>query len=90
MSRFGRASRWIGASSWLLPGSLAVIALSVPALATDWSLRFGASESLTLDDNLDLTETDRDAGLTTSTAVDLNLLGTGKTYCQCGRKRDAT
>ena len=80
MSRFGRASQWIGASSWLLRGSLAALAVSGPALATDWSLRFGASQSLTADDNLDLTETDRDAGLSSSTAIDLNLLGTGKTY----------
>ncbi len=80
MSRIGRASRWIGASSWLLRGSLAALAVSGPALATDWSLKFGASESITLDDNLDLTEFDRDAGLTSSTAVDLNLLGVGKTY----------
>lgn len=70
----------MGASSWLLRGSLAVIALSGPALATDWSLEFGASESLTLDDNLDLEEDERDAGLVSSTAFDLNLLGTGKTY----------
>ncbi|MBZ0260011.1 MAG: porin family protein [Hyphomicrobiales bacterium] len=80
MSRFGRASRWIGATSWPLRVSLAALALSGPALATDWSLRFGASQSLTVDDNLDLTETNRDAGLMSSTAVDLNLLGTGKTY----------
>ena len=77
MSRFGRASQWIGASSWPLRVSLAALALSGPALATDWSLRFGASQSLTVDDNLDLTETNRDAGLISSTAVDLNLLGTG-------------
>ena len=80
MSRFGRATSWIGASSWLLRGSLAALAVSGPALATDWSLKFGASESLTLDDNLDLDETNRDAVLTSSTAVVLNLLGTGKTY----------
>ena len=80
MSRFGRASKWIGASSWLLRGSLAALAVSGPALATDWSLKFGASQSLTADDNLDLTEFDRDAGLTSSTAFDLNLLGLGKTY----------
>ena len=80
MSRFGRASQWIGASSWPLRLSLAALALSGPALATDWSLRFGASQSLTVDDNLDLTETNRDAGLMSSTAVDLNLLGTGKSY----------
>lgn len=80
MSRFGRASRWFGASSWLLQLGCAGLAVTVPALAADWSLKFGASQSLTVDDNLDLTETNRDAGLTSSTAMDLNLLGTGKTY----------
>ena len=80
MSRFGRASRWIGATSWPLRVSLAALAVSGPALATDWSLKFGAFQSITLDDNLDLEEDDRDAGLTSSTAFDLNLLGLGKTY----------
>lgn len=76
MARFGSASRWVGASSWLL---LLGAALSLPAFGADWSLKFGASESLTLDDNLDLEEHDRDAGLISSTAFDLDLLAAGKT-----------
>ena len=80
MSRFGRAFRWVGASSWLLHVGVAALALSGPALAADWSLEFGASESLTFDDNLDLEEYDRDAGLISSTAFDLDLLALAKTY----------
>ncbi len=80
MSRFGRASRWIGATSWPLRVSLAALAVSGPALAADWSLRFGASQSLTVDDNLDLTEVDRDFGMTSSTAFDLDLQALAKTY----------
>lgn len=76
MARFGSASRWVGASSWLL---LLGAALSVPAFGADWSLKFGASESLTFDDNLDLDEHDRDAGMNSSTAFDLDLLAAGKT-----------
>jgi hypothetical protein len=79
MSRFGKASRWIGASSWLLRLTAAALAASMPALAADWSLKFGAAESLTLDDNLDLEEEERDAGLITSTSIDLDLLATAKT-----------
>lgn len=80
MSWFGRAFRWIGTSSWFLQVGVAAFALSAPALAADWSLRFGASESLTFDDNLDLSESDRDAGLTSSTSFDLDLLALAKTY----------
>ena len=79
MSWFGRAFR-AGTSSWFLQVSFAALAVSAPALAADWSLEFGASESLIFDDNLDLDENDRDAGLTSSTAFDLNLLATAKTY----------
>ena len=80
MSRMGRAFRWVGAKSWLLQALAAVTLLGAPALAADWSLQFGASESLTFDDNLDLTEFDRDAGLISSTAFDLDLLALAKTY----------
>lgn len=80
MSWVGSASRWVGTNNWFLHLGAVVLTVSAPALAADWSLKFGASESLTLDDNLDLTETNRDQGLTSSTAFDLNLLGTGKTY----------
>jgi hypothetical protein len=79
MFRFVRAPLWIGASSWLLRGSFAVLALSVPALAADWSLEFGASQSLTADDNLDLEEHNRDAGLISSTSFDLDLQALAKT-----------
>ena len=79
MSWFGSASRWLGASSWLLLLSVAATAVSAPAVAADWSLKFGASESLTADDNLDRTEIDRDAGLISSTSFDLDLLAAGKT-----------
>jgi hypothetical protein len=80
MSRMGRAFRWVGARSWWLQALAAVTLLGAPALAADWSLQFGASESLTFDDNLDLTEFDRDAGLISSTAFDLDLLALAKTY----------
>ena len=80
MSRWGRAFRWVGSRSWLLHVSVAALALSGPAIAADWSLEFGASESLTLDDNLDLDENDRDAGLISSTAFDLDLQALAKTY----------
>ena len=66
----------MGASSWLLREVLRRC-VSGPALAADWSLEFGASESLTFDDNLDLEEDDRDAGLISSTSFDLDLLGAG-------------
>ena len=80
MSSLGRASRWFGARSRWLQVLAGVAALSAPALAADWSLRFGASESLTVDDNLGLDETNRDAGLTSSTSFDLDLLAKAKTY----------
>ncbi len=79
MSWFGRAFPWVGTSSWLLQLGTAVLAITAPALAADWSLKFGASESLTVDDNLDLEEVDRDAALVSSTSFDLNLLATAKT-----------
>ena len=69
MSWFGKAFLGAGTSSWFLQVSFAALAVSAPALAADWSLEFGASESLIFDDNLDLDENDRDAGLTSSTAV---------------------
>ena len=70
----------MGASSLLLGANVAAVALIGPALAADWSLEFGASESLTFDDNLELEEDDRDAGIKSSTGFDLDLLGVGKTY----------
>ena len=79
MSRVGRASRWVGANNWFLQLSAVVLTVSAPALAADWSLKFGASEFLTFDDNLDLDEHNRDAGLISSTSFDLNLLATAKT-----------
>lgn len=79
MSWVGSASRWVGTSNWFLQLSAVVLTVSAPALAADWSLRLGASESLTFDDNLDLDENDRDAGLVSSTSFDLNLLATAKT-----------
>ena len=79
MSWVGSASRWVGTSNWFLQLSAVVLTVSAPALAADWSLKFGASESLTFDDNLDLDENDRDAGLISSTSFDLNLLATAKT-----------
>jgi hypothetical protein len=80
MSRWGRACRWVGSRSWLLHVSVAALALGGPAIAADWSLKFGASESLTFEDNLDLDENDRDAGLRSSTAFDLDLQALAKTY----------
>jgi hypothetical protein len=80
MSWFGSASRWVGTSNWFLPISVAALAASAPVFAADWSLRFGASESLIFDDNLDLDESNRDAGLTSSSAVNLDLLAKAKTY----------
>jgi hypothetical protein len=79
MSGCGRASTLVGASLWFLPLGAAALAVSVPALAADWSLKFGASESVTVDDNLDLDDEPRDAGLILSNSYDLNLLATGKT-----------
>ena len=80
MSWVGRASRWVGTRSWLLQLGAAVLALSAPVLAADWSLKFGASESLTLNDNIDLTETNRDAALATSTSFNFDLLAKAHTY----------
>jgi opacity protein-like surface antigen len=80
MSRWGRACRWVGSRSWLLHVSIAALVLSGPAIAADWSLEFGASEALTFDDNLGLDEKDRDAGLKSSTAFDLDLQALAKTY----------
>jgi hypothetical protein len=80
MSWFGSASRWVGTSNRFLQVGAAALAVSAPALAADWSLHFGASQSLTADDNLDLDETNRDAGLTSSTSFDLDLLAKAKTY----------
>lgn len=80
MHRFSRAFRCIRAKSWLLQILAAVVALSGPVLAADWSLHFGASESLTLDDNIGLDETDADTALTSSTAFNLDLLALAETY----------
>ncbi|HUQ38252.1 MAG TPA: hypothetical protein VM144_17925 [Aestuariivirga sp.] len=78
---------WLGsaigrsrAPLWLLPLGVVVAGFCVPALAADWSLKFGASQSLTLDDNIDLEEDNRDTALMSSTAFDLDLLALGKTY----------
>lgn len=79
MSWVGSASRWVGTSNWFLQLGAVVLTVSAPALAADWSLRLGASESLIFDDNLDLDENNRDAGLVSSTSFDLNLLATAKT-----------
>lgn len=79
MSWVGSASRWVGTNNWFLHLGAVVLTVSAPALAADWSLRLGASESLTFDDNLDLDENNRDAGLISSTSFDLNLLATTKT-----------
>lgn len=79
MSWVGSASRWVGTNNWFLQLSAVVLTVSAPALAADWSLKFGATESLTFDDNLDLDENNRDAGLISSTSFDLNLLATAKT-----------
>lgn len=76
----GSATWWSGARLWLLPLGVSVAAFCVPALAADWSLKFGASQSLTLDDNTDLEEDNRDTALTSTTAFDLDLLALGKTY----------
>lgn len=80
MSRFGSASGWVGARSWLLRAGAAALVVSVPAVAADWSLKFGASESLSLNDNIDLTETERDAALATSTSINFDLLAKARTY----------
>lgn len=80
MSRKSPASRWVESRSFGVRALVALALLSAPALAADWSLRFGASQSLTADDNLDLDETNRDAGLTSSTSFDLDLLAKAKTY----------
>jgi hypothetical protein len=80
MHRFSRALRCIGAKSWLLQTLAAVVALSGPVFAADWSLNFGASESLSLNDNIDLDEFNRDAGLITFTSFNFDLLGKARTY----------
>ncbi len=69
-----------GAKFRLLQCVAVTIAVSTPALAADWSLKFGSSESLTLDDNIGLGEIERDTALSSSTAFNLNLLAKAKTY----------
>ena len=76
----GRAFRWFGSRLWLLEVAAAVAALGVPALASNWSAEFGSTQSLIFDDNVDLDRTHRDAVLTSSKSVNLNLLAKAKTY----------
>jgi hypothetical protein len=51
-----------------------------PAFAGDLSLKFGSFETIKLTDNLELSESNRDAALTTSTGFSLDMLNLGKTY----------
>ncbi len=65
--------------SWLLQvAACGRLRVSAPALAADWSLKFGSLAIAHLDDNLDLEEIDRDAGLISSTAFNLDLLALGE------------
>ena len=58
----------------------AVMALGVPALASNWSAEFTSTQALIFDDNVDLDQSHRDAGLTSSTSVNLDLLAKARTY----------
>lgn len=80
MRRSGRASRWFGSRLWLLEVAAAVVALGVPALASNWSAEFGSTQGLIFDDNVDLNQSNRDAVLTSSKSVNLDLLAKAKTY----------
>lgn len=54
--------------------------LTLPAHAADWTIKAGASENLTLDDNIGMGTVTRDAAIYTSSAFNLDFLATAKTY----------
>ena len=59
---------------------LALFTLSTPIAAADWSLKFGASEALTLNDNINLSAVNPDAAAATSTSLNFDLLAKASTY----------
>ena len=66
--------------SSLATGAVFACVMIAPAMAADWSLKFGASQSLSANDNIDLSAINRDAALQSTSSFNFDLLGQAKTY----------
>ena len=80
MFGIARSTRIAGAKIRLTHCAAAVIVLSGPALAADWTLKFGASETASVNDNIDLTVDNPDTALQTNANYSFDLLGKAHTY----------